>query len=400
MIESIRCRRREVPPAPVRFAPAALIGLSALLVAGWPQLAAAPGPRPSGPAVADTTTPAQVYGAACAACHGADGRGAPATSVAFEEPLPDFTDCSFATREPDADWAAVSHEGGPARGFSTMMPAFGDALTDEEVEMALAYVRGFCPDPAWPRGELNLPRALVTEKAYPEDEAVFTVSAATESPGAVMNEFVYERRFGARNQVELVVPFGFLDRTGGGVDAADDGWTAGLGDIGVGVKRALLHSLDSGSILSVGGEIFLPTGDEEDGFGKGTTVFEPFLSFGQILPADGFVHLQGGFELPADRDVAENEGFWRAAVGRSFTDGRWGRTWSPMVEVLGVRELVSGEPVHWDLVPQLQVTLNTRQHVMANVGVRIPLNDTDTRQTELIIYLLWDWFDGGFLEGW
>ncbi|MFW6083619.1 MAG: c-type cytochrome [Gemmatimonadota bacterium] len=366
----------------------------------WSQLDAAPGIRPSATVVPDTTTPAEVYQAACAACHGSDGTGAPATSVAFEEPLPDFSDCSFATREPDADWAAVAHEGGPVRGFSSMMPAFGDALTDEEVELALAYVRGFCPDPAWPRGELNLPRALVTEKAYPEDEAVFTVSAATESPGAVMNEFVYERRFGARNQVELVVPFGFLDRTGDGVNSADDGWTGGLGDVGVGVKRALLHSLDSGSILSVGGEIFLPTGDEEDGFGKGTTVFEPFLSVGQILPADGFLHVQGGLELPADRDVAENEGFWRAAIGRSFTDGRWGRTWSPMVEVLGVRELVSGEPVHWDLVPQLQVTLNTRQHVMANVGVRIPLNDADTRQAELIIYLLWDWFDGGFLEGW
>lgn len=381
------------------FVASALIGLSLLAAAGIPAEAARASPL-SVPSVPDSITPAEVYATACAACHGADGRGATATTVAFEEPLPDFTDCNFATREPDADWAAVSHEGGPARGFSAMMPAMGDALTDEEVEMALAYVRGFCPDRSWPRGELNLPRALVTEKAYPEDEAVFTVSAATEGPGVVMNEFVWERRFGARNQVELVVPFGFLDRTGGATDDVGDGWTAGLGDIGVGLKRAIYHSLDSGTILSLGGEIFLPTGDEDDGFGKGTTVFEPFLSFGQILPAGGFIHLQGGLELPADRDVAQNEGFWRAAIGRSFTSGRWGRTWSPMVEVLGVRELVSGEPVHWDLVPQLQVTLNTRQHVMANIGLRIPMNDAETRQTELIVYLLWDWFDGGFFEGW
>jgi hypothetical protein len=37
---------------------------------------------------------------------------------------------------------------------------------------------------------------------------------------------------------------------------------------------------------------------------------------------------------------------------------------------------------------------------MANFGVRIPLNDADVRQTELIVYILWDWFDGGFFEGW
>ena len=98
--------------------------------------------------------------------------------------------------------------------------------------------------------------------------------------------------------------------------------------------------------------------------------------------------------------MAENEAFWRIALGRSFTEGRWGRTWSPMVELLGARELVSGEPVNWDLVPQLQVTLNTRQHVMLNLGVRLPLNDTDARQTEFLVYLLWDWFDGGFFEGW
>jgi hypothetical protein len=24
----------------------------------------------------------------------------------------------------------------------------------------------------------------------------------------------------------------------------------------------------------------------------------------------------------------------------------------------------------------------------------------DTRSTRLLVYLLWDWFDGGFFEGW
>ena len=95
----------------------------------------------------------------------------------LETPLPDFTDCRFASREPSADWMAVVHEGGPVRGFSEMMPAFGEALGEEEIEKVVAYVHSFCRDRSWPRGELNLPRPLVTEKAFPEDEAVLTTSS-------------------------------------------------------------------------------------------------------------------------------------------------------------------------------------------------------------------------------
>jgi len=340
----------------------------------------------------------RLYRSACAGCHGADGTGALRSLVAFDEPLPDFTDCSFATREPDADWIAVSHDGGPARGFAQMMPAFGDALTVEELQATLDYIRTLCGDTAWPRGELNLPRPLITEKAYPEDEAVFTTEVNTEGAGEVTHEIVFEKRFGPRNQIEIAVPFGWREQEGAG--GADDDWTSGLGDVAVGVKRALFHSLEKGSIFSVTGEVILPTGDEDTGFGKGTAVFEPFVTVGQLLPADGFLHLQAGFELPTDSDRAENEAFLRLALGKSFTQGRWGRTWSPMVEVLSGRELAAGEDVNWDLLPQIQVTLNTRQHVMANVGVRIPMNDTDVRDTQVLVYLLWDWFDGGFLEGW
>lgn len=347
---------------------------------------------PSGQEVAKNT-PAALYLAACAACHGADGRGAPEALVGFDVPLPDFTDCRFATREPDVDWLAVVHEGGPVRGFSRLMPAFGDALTDEEIQLVLDYVRTLCDDDDWPRGELNLPRPLVTEKAYPEDEAVFETAVGLEGPGSVVSTLVFERRFRARNQFEVSLPFGIVEREPGG-------WTGGIGDLALGVKRVFFHSLERGTIVSGTAELILPTGDEDDGLGSGTTVFEPFVSIGQILPADAFLHLQAGVEVPLDRDVGEDEAFWRAALGRSFTEGRWGRTWSPMIELLGERTLASGESTLWDLVPQFQVALNTRQHVMAAIGVRVPINETGSRQTRLLAYLLWDWFDGGFFEGW
>lgn len=240
---------------------------------------------------------------------------------------------------------------------------------------------------------MNLPRPLVTEKAYPEDEAVLTTSFDIENEGSVFNEIVYERRFGAQNQLEIVFPFGYSERSNGN-------WTGGhLGDMAVGVKRILHHSLNSGSIVSLTGEVILPTGDEVLGFGKGTTVLEPFVTYGQVLPYNGFLHFQSGLEYPVLRDKANDEAFWRAAVGKSFNPKPRGRTWSPMVEVLGSRELESGAVNHWDIAPQMQVTLNTRQHIMLNVGLRIPADDPD-RDPQLMFYILWDWFDGGLFEGW
>lgn len=346
-------------------------------------------------ATVDAQTPAamtngQVYGAACAACHASDGRGHGQAVVGFDTPIPDFSDCSFATREPDADWFAIGHQGGPVRGFDRRMPAFGQALSAAELQQALGHIRTFCGDQAWPRGELNLPRPLVTEKAYPEDEAVLTTVV---DGGAVSNEFLYEKRFGARSQYEVVVPFELRQQEG-------EGWRRGLGDIAVAVKHVLSHSLESGRILSVTGELVLPTGKENEGLGKGVTVFEPFVTFGQVLPADAFIQAMAGFELPASRDHASNEAFWRVAAGKSFVEGEFGRTWSPMAELLGARELGDGHSVLWDVVPQVQVTLNRRQHIMINVGVRIPMNQREGRSTQVLTYFLWDWFDGGLFDGW
>ena len=127
----------------------------------------------------------------------------------FEEEIPDFTDCDFAAREPDGDWIAVAHEGGPVRGFSEMMPAFRGALNIEQLERVMAHIRTFCTDTSWPRGELNFPRALLTEKAYPEDEWVIEAEAAVEGEGSVGSAFVYERRFGPRSQIEVRIPYGW-----------------------------------------------------------------------------------------------------------------------------------------------------------------------------------------------
>jgi len=345
-----------------------------------------------GPAAAQERTGAEIYGAACAACHGADGRGNPPSVVGFDVPLPDFSDCSFASVEPDADWLAVTHRGGPARAFDRRMPAFGDALTEAEMLGAITHIRSFCRSRSWPRGELNLPRPLVTEKAFPENEAVLTVRYAASDPLSVENEILYEKRIGSRSQVELAVPIA--------LERHEIGWQRGLGDVAVAVKHAFFHSLASGTIVSGAAEVVFPTGKELQGLGGGWTVFEPFAAVGQLLPSDGFVQFQAGMGVPANQAEALNESFWRVAAGKTFIRDRFGRNWTPMVEVLGAMEHGGDEPVLWDVVPQLQVSLSTRQHILLSGGVRIPLTDRARRQTQMLAYILWDWFDGGLLDGW
>jgi hypothetical protein len=274
------------------------------------------------------------------------------------------------------------------------MPAFGEALTAEEIQAALVEIRTFCTDSRWPRGELNLPRALFTEKAYPEDEAVITTTLVGEGLDSISHEFLWEQRFGPLNQMEIKIPITRADL------GDPDGWQSGAGDLAIGVKHTMRHSLERGAILSIGGELVLPTGDETKGFGKGSTVFEAFVLYGKILPRDSFVQLQGIVESPTD-STFNDELVARAVAGKTWTvDAPFGRSFTPMLEVLAARDLTGGATTQWDLVPQLQVSLNTRQHVLGAIGIRQPITDRSSRSTELVFYLLWDWFDGGVLEGW
>jgi len=80
--------------------------------------------------------------------------------------------------------------------------------------------------------------------------------------------------------------------------------------------------------------------------------------------------------------------------------GEFGRSWTPMLEFAAVRELERGRPVEWDVLPQIQVSLSKRQHILAAGGVRIPLTERGERHMQVLTYLLWDWFDGGLRDGW
>mgnify|MGYP001464084179 CR=1 FL=1 len=336
-----------------------------------------------------------LYKNGCIACHGRHGNGAPQTSTEFSSPdtFPDFTRCDQTTAETNAAYKDVIVHGGPKRGFSQIMPAFGELLSSEQIDDLIAYIRGFCTDKRWPRGELNLPRALVTEKAYPEDEVVISTAMNASGAPGFTTDVIHEQRFGMNNQIEIDVPINSQDQ--------NHAWNSGLGDITFGVKRVMFASLHTGSILSLQGGVLAPVGNHKYGFGNGTTTFEPFASFDQLFSTNTFLQFQLGADLPHRTDITPQSLFWRAAIGQTLAgDHRLGRMWSPMVEFLADRTLKDGASTNWDVLPEMQVTISARQHVRFDIGVRTPMTNTAGRDKQVVFYLLWDWADGKLWEGW
>ena len=329
----------------------------------------------------------------CATCHGPDGKGSPQSVIGFEAPLPDFTDCPTNTVEPFGDWNSVVHRGGPIRGLDHHMPAFGDALSDDQIESVIKYLWTLCDDPTWPRGDLNFPRAFFTEKAFPESETVWTTAITARGPRAVGNELVYEHRIKQRSQYEVTIPIDFQQTS------APGGWVKGLGDVEFALRRSFWASLDHAAIVAAGGAVTVPTGKEELGLGSGVTVWEPFAMFAKGIGANGFLQMHGGFEVPSDTAKKPREVFLRGVYGYTYAvDHGFGRSWTPMAEVVTARE--SGGELEMDIVPQMQVSLSKLQHVLLSVGVSVPATERAGRHPQFLTYFLWDWFDGGLFQYW
>jgi len=337
----------------------------------------------------------EIYRGGCISCHGPDGRGQSQNLAGFERPdtFPDFTDCHGSTPEPDVQWRAVITNGGPARGFSQIMPSFRDLLTHEQIDKVIGYLRGFCKDNRWPQGDLNLPRALITEKAFPEDETVVTATVNAQGTPGIGTAVVYEKRIGVRGQLEAMVPYDYTHDAGR--------WQSGFGDVLIGYKHVLFSSMQTGSIFSLLGEVTAPTGDTTKGTGGGSTVFETSAAFGQILPKSAFVQIHTGAELPTHTNVLPQAYYLRTALGKTFATGSGlGRQWSPMVEFVYDRDLVKGAQNRWTIVPQIQIPISKRLHILGAVGYSIPVNFTEDRQRQLMFYLLWDYADGKLTQGW
>jgi hypothetical protein len=325
-----------------------------------------------------------IYREACASCHGEDGRGR--SGLAIPVPLPDFADCSFTTREPASDWSFVVAHGGAGMGLDPSMPAFADALTAAQVDAALEYVRSFCTEPGWPRGDLNFRRPIFTTKAFPENEAV-ALQEFTKGPGGDARwrtRLFYETRIGPRGQAELQLPFVIDDPAAGAT-------VGGVGDLAVSYKHVLWDSLERLAILSAQLELVLPSGDRDRGLGEGTVKFEPAVLYGQQL---GPIVVQGQLQglLPVDESRADRGVRLRTAL--SVPLGPLRRDWWPTLEFEAEQNTTRGGSTFF-LTPQIYKAIRRRGHVALAVGVQVPIGGRTPFDYRVVGFLLWEYVDGG-----
>ena len=160
------------------------------------------------------------------------------------------------------------------------------------------------------------PRALFTEKAFPEDEAVITTTIVTDGLDSLSHEFLWEQRFGAREPDRDHVAARHAP-----ISAIRTGWKSGSGRSRESASSTCCITTSSAaSILSVGGELVLPTGDETHGFGNGTTVLESFVMYGKLLPQRRVRAGAGHSRVPARQRTRRRGG--AAARARQDLDHR------------------------------------------------------------------------------
>jgi mono/diheme cytochrome c family protein len=329
--------------------------------------------------------PKALYAQACAACHGADGKGSP--TYEGEVPVPDFSDCMGNTAEPSELWETIVARGGASRGLSATMPAYGEALDPSEIRGLVEYLRAFCEGfERYPPGDLNFRRPLDTGKAYPEQEIVVQPEYIRfdDGEGSTGLEISYENRLGARFQYEAKLPL-VLDGPG----------ESGMGDVEIEIKQVLAFDLSKMQIFSAGLGVTLPTGDDDEGLGDGTAVFEPFVAFGK---AWGRTILQTRLigEIPTESDRRSSELAFQLALSRALGPPRI--AWVPAVELLGSHNLDTGDD-EWSSVIEVSKPLNALGHVIGALGVRLPLTESEEKY-RIEAYLLWDFGDGPPWIGW
>lgn len=326
----------------------------------------------------------EAYRDACASCHGADGRGSPEGS-AIRTQLPDFTDCVTATAETTANWRGLIRNGGPFLGMSDQMPAFGETLDDDEIRAVIEYVRGFCTDPRYPRGDLNFPRPVFVEKAFPEDEAVlsFDYESAPDARTASW-EAALEKRIGARGQVELSLPVALVQPDHGS-DAA------GVGDVGLSYKHVLFADPAWNSIVAARLAVTLPTGKTTGGIGAGTAVFAPQLLVGQAL-GSFILQAQIAAEVPVDAASADRQMLYAFAF--QYRLGPYKKSLVAGLELQQTQALASDVRAGTVLGPTLYLPLSRRGHVAIGAGAQFPVAGTRPYDWLVGSFFLWDFTDG------
>ena len=330
---------------------------------------------------ADVDAGRDVFATSCATCHGPNGSPDPDSPIVQGLGVvpADLSDPLFNSREPAGDWEMVVKHGGDAMGLAAQMPPHKEALTDEQVENVVAYVKSIVDTSAFPPGEMNLFLPTRTKKAFPEDEVVYKGRMTPEAgQDAYKNVLEIEKRVGKAGQVvvELVHEN----------NAARDELT----EIEAGYKQAL--SWSERYVLS-GAVIVAKPVDSADGDGE----LQTYLAYGTELSPRWILQSSLRLKFPFE---GASDGAAELAGIVHYVHSPWARRVFPALEVVAERPFrTSNGDLEWAALPQVRIGLTKGGHVALNLGVELPLSD-QAWDERYYITLLWDFADGGFFKGW
>ena len=325
-----------------------------------------------GQIVGNPTRGRAVFEQYCVLCHGSDAKGMGLLAKTLPVPPADLTDCRRTSEDPvDVIEGTIRHGGSYVR-LSPVMPAWQGTLTDEQITDAASYVKTLCRDPDWVPGELNLPRPLITDKAYPEQEAIVGgrlgrgPSKTTEAFGTI------EYRLNGLTNVELTTSYLNVRPDGGQPDS-------GLGDSVLSLNRVVAFSQANRWLTSAGLGLGLPTGSQSRGLGSGDLVWEPFVRGGWDWHQ---VVIQGDavLSLPQKNTDVNSVFMYDVAIGRYFKP-------EPRMQITPMIEFNSETPLNGPtssvtksvVLPEIRVQW---LHWSTAVGVQVPITgarDFNTR---------------------
>jgi mono/diheme cytochrome c family protein len=107
-----------------------LISLAATLFLRFPVLAA-------------EATP-ELFRDLCSVCHGVGGKGDGPSARGLEPKPADFTNCKVMSKDSDDVLFKIIKGGGQSAGRSTVMPAWRDSLSDQQIRDLVKLIRGLC----------------------------------------------------------------------------------------------------------------------------------------------------------------------------------------------------------------------------------------------------------------
>ena len=340
-------------------------------------------------ALADgTQRGAEIFAANCAACHGTAGWPDPDSALVRSLGVvpADFSDALFNSREGESEWKLVVTHGGAALGFSDKMPAFGESLSEDDIDSVLTYIKTLGGQHDYPDGSLNLFLPIRTKKAFPEDEWVWKQRySEQDGDNPWKNTLEYEFRLGQRWQ-------GILE-----VNYTKKGDRSDFGHFEPGFKYVLSHDKKAGRIYTLGVQAGVPLNSDAN------WEFLPYLAVGKIINDEWI--FQGSGRLKLDLEDSDHSGAEFAGIVH-WVHTPWPRRVFPGLELVAEVPFERGsgsqkeDAIQWSLLPQARIGLTQRGHVALNVGVELPLNERDRYDWRAYVYLIWDFADGGFFEAW